>query len=182
MLNKMKQTAKILLSGMLAFTFVIQSVQVTAKAADTDNVKVNVNGDTVTIGNEYITREFSVRDNKLSTTSIVNKRTEKETIFNPASGSEEFIIKTTKEAQAPISLPAIDRTGWTAISDSYAASSGVEGPASNMLDGNIDTIWHTNYQNQGTGPDNYPYNVVFTLNRNVEFQSFSYTPRKQGCQ
>ncbi len=181
MLNKMKKTAKTLLSGMLAFTFVIQSVQVTTtKAADTNNVKVEQTGDTVTIGNEYITREFSVRDNKLSTKSIVNKRTETDTVFHPAAGSEEFIIKTTKEAQAPISLPAIDRTGWSATADSYASTSGSEGPASNMLDGNVNTIWHTNYSNNGSGPDNYPYNVVFNLNRNVEFQSFSYTPRHQG--
>ena len=145
------------------------------------NVTVKQEGNTVTIGNDAIERTFSTAGNKLSTTEIVNKRTGGEgTVFTPQEGSEEFVVKTTKEQKEPISLPAIERTGWTATADSYQNASGdSDGPAQNLLDGNINSIWHSNYGG-GTGTQAYPYNVVITFGKDVTFQSFSYTPRKEG--
>lgn len=62
------------------------------------NVTVKQEGNTVTIGNDAIERTFSTAGNKLSTTEIVNKRTGGEgTVFTPQEGSEEFVVKTTKE-------------------------------------------------------------------------------------
>lgn len=67
------------------------------------NVNVTATDNQVVIGNEYIERQFSIADNKLETTNIINKRTESgNTVFTPANGSEEFIIKTVKEERAPI--------------------------------------------------------------------------------
>lgn len=111
------------------------------------NVEVKTDGNSVTIGNGAIERTFSTANQKLSTTKIVNKRTDGgETNFTPGENSEEFIVKTTKEKSKPIELPALDRTNWKAEADSYHNSSGgSDGPASNLLDGNVDTIWHTNY-------------------------------------
>ena len=111
------------------------------------NVNVTATDNQVVIGNEYIERQFSIADNKLETTNIINKRTESgNTVFTPANGSEEFIIKTVKEERAPISLEAIDRTNWSAVSDSYQNVSGPsDGPAANLIDGNLDSIWHSNY-------------------------------------
>lgn len=54
-----------------------------------------------------------------------------------------------------------------------------DGPASNLLDGDNASIWHTNYGG-GTGTQAYPYNVVITFGKDVTFQSFSYTPRQEG--
>ena len=145
------------------------------------NVTVKQEGNTVTIGNDAIERTFSTADKKLSTTEIVNKRTDGEgTVFTPQKGSEEFVVKTTKEQKGPITLEAIDRTGWKAEADSYYNPSGPsDGPASNLLDNNVDSIWHSNYGG-GTGDENYPHNVVITFGKDVTFQSFSYTPRKEG--
>ena len=142
------------------------------------NVTVKQEGNTVTIGNDAIEITFSTAGNKLSTTEIVNKRTGGEgTVFTPQEGSEEFVVKTTKTQTA---LQAIDRNGWQATADSYHNSTGPsDGPASNLLDGDNASIWHTNYGG-GTGTQAYPYNVVITFGKDVTFQSFSYTPRQEG--
>ena len=136
--------------------------------------------DGIVIGNDTITREFSWADGALSTVAITNKRTDGDTVFTPGAGSEEFIIKTTKEDTEEITLEALDRTGWTATADSYQNASGdSDGPGSNLLDGNLDSIWHSNYGG-GSGSQSFPYNVVITLNGSKTFNCFSYTPRQNG--
>jgi len=178
----MKHTTKKALSFVLAVAMVLScftGLRVTAQAAEADTVIVTGNGDSIVIGNGYISREFSTAGGKLTTTEIVNKRADE--VFTPAEGSEEFIIRVTKEgSSAAPAVPALDRTGWTAVADSYHNASGPsDGPASNLLDGNLDSIWHTNYGG-GTGDQSYPYSVVITLNGSKTFSSFSYTPRQQG--
>ena len=176
-----KALASILTLAMAASSFSGFAAQV--QAADTGKVTADVKGDSVVIGNGYISREFSIADDKLSTVKITNKRTDNgDTVFTPAAGSEEFIIRTTKNGDdsAATVLEAMDRTGWTATADSYHNASGPsDGPGSNLLDGNLDSIWHTNYGG-GTGDQAYPYNVVITLNGEKTFNCFSYTPRQQG--
>lgn len=179
----MKKICKSFLASLLALTvvqFAGADMTTEVKAAG-NSINVVIEGNNLTIGNEFIDRTFSLENNKLSTANIINKRTDNgNTVFYPASGSEEFIIKTTKESSEPTILPAIDRTGWTANADSYQNASGPsDGPASNLLDGNLDSIWHTNYGG-GTGQTAYPYNVLFTLNGQKTFESFSYTPRQNG--
>lgn len=181
-----------LLSSMLAAAVVVTSTFSTtsvseAKEPDASNGKVEVTmkDNSVTIGNDAIERTFSTADSKLSTTEIVNKRTDGgETNFTPEEGSEEFIVKTTKEKKDPISLEPIDRKGWTAEADSYqnGAAGASDGPASNLLDGKIDTIWHSNYGGgtNGAGDQDYPHNVVIKFDDSETFQSFSYTPRKES--
>ena len=143
-------------SAALAAAMVVTSVFSTtsvAGAAENEtavpygNVTVKQEGNTVTIGNDAIKRTFSTADKKLSTTEIVNKRTGgEETVFTPQEGSEEFVVKTTKEKKDPITLPGINRTGWEATADSYQNASGdSDGPASNLLDGRTESIWHSNY-------------------------------------
>lgn len=110
-------------SAALAAAMVVTSVFSTtsvAGAAENEtavpygNVTVKQEGNTVTIGNDAIKRTFSTADKKLSTTEIVNKRTGgEETVFTPQEGSEEFVVKTTKEKKDPITLPgeSIGRVG-----------------------------------------------------------------------
>ena len=178
----MKNTMKRVLSFVLAAAMILScctGLGTKAVAAENDTVVVTENGSTVVIGNGYISREFSAAGGKLSTTEIVNKRADE--VFAPAQGSEEFIIRVTKEgSSAPAAHPALDRTGWTAQADSYHNASGPsDGPASNLLDGNLDSIWHTNYGG-GTGDQSYPYEVIIDLNGSKTFSCFSYTPRQQG--
>ena len=173
----MKKVLKCSLTLALALSCVpMNTSKLDALAAS--NIEVTNSNNVVTIGNEYIEREFSTADKKLKTASIENKRAN--TTFTPADGSEEFIIKTTKEQKDAPVVPALNRDGWTAKADSYHNQSGPsDGPAQNLLDGNVDSIWHTNYGG-GTGDQEYPHNVVINLNSEQTFQAFSYTPRKQG--
>ena len=178
----MKHTMKRALCFVLAVAMVLScmtGLSTKAQAASIDEVTVETSGNSIVIGNGYISREFSTTGNKLSTTEIVNKRADE--VFAPAEGSEEFIIRVTKSGSsaAPV-VPALDRSAWTAVADSYHNASGPsDGPASNLLDGNLDSIWHTNY-GSGTGDQTYPYEVVFDLNGSETFCCFSYTPRQQG--
>lgn len=66
----------------------------------------------------------------------------------------------------------MDRSNWSAVADSYQNATGSsDGPASNLIDGNLDSIWHSNYGG-GTGGQSYPYNVLFNLHGETTFQSF----------
>lgn len=179
-------------SSMLAVAMVVTSVFSTALVSEAKTmnvshgtVEVKQGTDSVIICNGAIERTFSTKDSKLSTTKIVNKRTSSgETSFTPGKNSEEFIIRTTKEKSKPINLPALDRNKWQAEADSYhnGVAGAADGPASNLLDRNMDTIWHTNYggENSGKGDQEYPYNVVIKLDGSQKFKSFLYTPRKEG--
>lgn len=153
--------------------------------ADPLRASVTVSADSVTVGNGYISRTFSTAENKLSTVNIINKRTDgAPTVFTPGEGSEEFKVRLTKAGtvQRPPELAKMDRTGWTATADSYQNASGdADGPASNLLNDRLGSIWHSKYNNSGAqGQTAYPYHVVFTLNGAKTFKSFSYTPRKEG--
>ena len=151
------------------------------KAAETGEVEVIQTEDGITIGNEYISREFSTANGKVSTVNITNKRTDgDDTVFTPGAGSEEFIIKL---ANQPKTYGALDRANWTATTNSYNFATGAsDGPASNLIDGNTASIWHTNYGG-GVGPQNYAggYYVLFDLGGSQNFWAFSYTPRQDNA-
>ena len=174
---KRKTWKKVLASFLAVACLPLSSlaVPVQGQAADGAQVSVVSSGDKITIGNDYISREFSVAGDRLSTTKITNKRTDGgDTVFAPAAGSEEFKIRMTKGSE-----PAIDRSGWTATADSYQNATGpADGNAPNLIDGNIGSIWHSNYGG-GTGSQDFPYNVIFSLGKSTTFQCFSYTPRQE---
>ena len=184
----MKKLCLSVLSAVLAVSCVQAPIQ--AKANTTkEEIKVSVQNDSVTIGNEYIEREISTKDNKVSTTSITNKRPSNDIVFTPEKGSEEFKIRVTKKAAGeleskPIELEAIDRKGWVAEADSYQSDDKKgDGPASNLIDGDPNTIWHSKYNDSGKkGDTSLPHNVVFKLKKEEKFQSFSYTPRQNGVE
>ena len=145
-------------------------------AADPYRVSVTTDGDSLTVGNGYISRTFSTAEDKLTTVSITNKRTDgAPTVFTPGEGSEEFKLR------AADVVPALDRTGWTARADSYQNETGAsDGNAPNLIDGNTGSIWHTRYDDNGHGTTSTPYNVVFDLGKPTTFQCFSWTQRSSG--
>lgn len=71
------------------------SASVDKPAGVDKEVYVIHNGNKIIIGNEFLAREFSVRDGKVHTQAITNKRTDTVPIqIIPETGSEEFIIRT----------------------------------------------------------------------------------------
>ncbi|MGG7058851.1 discoidin domain-containing protein [Clostridium tertium] len=181
MFNKLKRVGATTLAGMMALTLISTPYKTVKADVLGGEVRATYENGKLTIENDYIGRTFSTTEDKLKTEKITNKRTSNgATDFIPAEGSEEFKIRVTKTESNPIVLPAISREGWTATAESYQNASGSsDGPASNLIDGDVSSIWHTNYGG-GQGSRQYPYNVLFTLNGVKKFQSFSYTPRQQG--
>ena len=175
-----------MLAVFTAVSMLVTTPFIKISAADQGgSIVAEKDGDKVTIGNDYISREFSVAGNKLTTTAITNKRTSgTPTVLVPGEGSEEFIIKRTKGVsnEPAFSLEALPRTGWTADADSYHNRTGdSDGPASNLLDGNVNSIWHSAYEGRGqTTDETYPHAVNIKMPNAVTFKSFSYTPRKEG--
>ncbi len=145
-------------------------------AADPYRVSVTTDGDSLTIGNGYISRTFSTAENKLATVNLTNKRTDgAPTVFTPGEGSEEFKLRVVN------TVPALDRAGWTARADSYQNETGPsDGNAPNLIDGNTGSIWHTKYDDSGHGTTSTPYNVIFDLGKSTTFQCFSWTQRSAG--
>lgn len=180
----MKKVAwKKLLAGILAAVLLplgaLAALVAERAGASPLRASVTVAGDRVTIGNGYISRAFSTAEGKLTTVNLTNKRTDGgDTVFTPGAGSEEFKIRVVNV------VPALDRTGWTATTDSFHnATGGEDGNAPNLIDGNTGSIWHTKY---GAAEGNedcrtaFPYNVVFDLGKSTTFQCFSWTQRAAG--
>lgn len=67
----------------------------------------------------------------------------------------------------------LDRAGWTVVADSSQAGN----PASNILDGNANTFWHTQYT-PTTAP--LPHNVVIDMKTSYNVNSISIQPRQDG--
>lgn len=160
----------------LALSMLLSVVNITTVSAVTEGkVNVNENGNTVVIGNDAITREFSIENGKLKTNVITNKRTDgTNTLLVPAEGTEEFVI-----SLLPSEFPSIDRTGWSADADSYQTNEvNGDGPASNLIDDSVSTIWHSRYNSSGLKGDMvFPHNVIFNFAKAETFKSFSYTAR-----
>lgn len=180
-MNLIKKAGISVLATMMMVSMLVTTPFVKIRALDQGgSIIVEQNDDTLTIGNDYLSREFSMVGDKLSTTKLVNKRTSpSETLIIPGEGSEEFIIKRTKKI-----FTGIDRKGWDAVADSYQNASGAsDGPASNLLDGDTGSIWHTKYNNNGAAGDtSLPFAVYFNMNKVETFKSFAYTPRQNGVE
>ena len=151
----------------------------------------------VSLKNEFIERVFSISNNKVKTVEINNYRTESITTIKPSDGSEEFLFSVPAYAEnngineilrlkneQPI---PIDRTEWRVTANSEQTNvAGREGAAVNMIDGNLDTIWHSKYSDAGEGghddraDTSDPFQLIFDLGKETSFKAFSYTPRKTG--
>ncbi|WP_217809250.1 discoidin domain-containing protein [Enterococcus sp. 5B3_DIV0040] len=126
------------------------------------------------IENQFISRTFEIKEGKLQTTAIKNKLTN-ETLN--LLDSKEFIIKF-KEDDNGISFSK-DRKHW-GLSSSSEAKSLNEGPITFAMDGNLNTIYHSNY-GQGTGTINkLPVTVEFSFPDKKDIKTFIYVPRQNG--
>lgn len=90
------------------------------------------------------------------------------------------------------SLHRIDRSGWmaTANSEQSLTLNMVEGAISLILDGDVNTIWHSKYSDASDGHDdrlstNDPFQFTIDIGEDTAFKAFSYMPRQDystnGC-
>ena len=132
-----KRFGKIILSFFIILSIVPVDIYANNKS-DNDEVKVDITDDYVEIGNEYLSRRLNITNDKVYTERISNGRNGD--IFEPLIGSEEFIIKLVSEKK---NYEAYDRKNWSVEADNEYRTD----PAENMLDGDVNTIWHSNWAN-----------------------------------
>ncbi len=95
---------------------------------------------------------------------------------NITAATREGLTATLNFTVTPNSSRLISQSTMTATATSQHAATGSEGPAANVLDGNLTTIWHTKYNPQDLLPQSLT--VSFGQTRNVN--KYVYTPRQTG--
>ena len=139
-------------------------------------VVVTLNNDDVTIGNEYLSRTFKITNNKLSTHSLNNKRTPGGAVLIPGQGSEEFILHYVAEIPSSSIYTGVDRKGWTAVASSQEMRN-ENGNVNNMLDGKLNTFWHSRYSSDMPTP---PHWIQIDMKKERTVRSFSWVQRQNA--
>ncbi|MGL5380935.1 discoidin domain-containing protein, partial [Clostridium sp.] len=138
-------------------------------ATGESKVTVNRTEKSITVGNDFMSREYSIENGKIKTKTITNNRIQGvATTINPAEGSEDFVISVIP-SEAPkyeVVNPTkmLDRSNWTAVTANGQNASAV-------LDGNPNTKWEANAE---------PGEIIFNLQSPQTFSSFSYQARQDG--
>jgi galactose oxidase len=98
--------------------------------------------------------------------------------FNRASGSSGGTDEHphTPVPAAVIGQPTLSRAGWTVTADSQETTVS-NNPATNVLDGNAGTIWHTKFS--GTAAP-LPHTLTIDMHANVSVGGLVYLPRNDG--
>ncbi len=179
----MKKAFNTALALTLACSMVIGSMSIDAWAAGSA-ANVSIDGSKVSIGNDYIGREFSIEDGKIKTSSVLNKRANTNLI--PGEGSEDFIIQTLSD-DTPVGDEdgvitndpvyeytegqALDRTGWQATLTNSAGTQFSETEVQKLFDGDLST-YVDNWQISGN-----PFHLDIDLGTEQTFNSMSVDKR-----
>ncbi|WP_369147697.1 discoidin domain-containing protein [Streptomyces sp. R44] len=99
----------------------------------------------------------------------------------PGAGDQQAAQQSPHHGVAPANAmepaaPALDRTGWTATA-SDEETTGENGRAGNVLDGDTATIWHSSYS--GT-PVPLPHSITVDMHRTAVVSGLVYQPRTAG--
>jgi galactose oxidase len=88
----------------------------------------------------------------------------------PQAAAEEGLVA---QAAAPIDAAPIDRTGWTATSDSFQAGN----DPGKVLDGDANSIFHSEYS-PNLRP--LPHHITIDMKQTYQVNSLTYLPRQDG--
>lgn len=177
-MRELKKSLKMKLSLVLSCAITLSNISFIAQAEDfvEGNVIASVSNDKISIGNDYIKREFSIVDGKVLTSLIENNRANTKII--PQLGSEDFIINTIQqqeqEPESPkpiIPTEVLNRTNWKATLTVNNGTAYPESSVSMLFDGNKGS-YVDNYQISG-----YPTSLKIDLGEESIISSFSYLKR-----
>lgn len=140
-------------------------------------VNVEKTDNVVTIGNDALSRTFSIKDNKLKPGKIDNKLAGKGTAFDPQSGSEEFVIQQMVTAERlepkPGDLTSIMPGSSSVRVEVGSSTSGEGASAANAIDGDANTYWCSS-EEAANLDDQY---LVIDFGSNKSVKKVEYTPR-----
>ncbi|MBS1809999.1 MAG: discoidin domain-containing protein [Acidobacteria bacterium] len=137
----------------------------TTTTSGTYRATINVNDGTATASTSFdwtVTQRGAIRYVKLEALSEVNG--------NPWSSAAEVNVL---DANGVL----LNRTGWTITTDSEETQ-GENGRAINAIDGDVNTIWHTQWQAASPA---HPHWLVIDMKATYTVGSFRYLPRQSGA-
>lgn len=172
-----KKFSKKTLSLTLGLSVALTNIAPMAVLADSkdksSNVTASKSDDKLFIGNEFISREFSIAEGKVLTSEIENSRANTNII--PQAGSEDFVINTIKpELENPeptLPTEVLQRDNWKGT---LSVQNGTEYPQTDitkLFDGDKNT-YIDSYRITG-----YPTSLKIDLGEVKTVSSFSYLKR-----
>jgi serine/threonine protein kinase/tetratricopeptide (TPR) repeat protein len=93
----------------------------------------------------------------------------------PSSHQAEFVPLRLETEQTL--FPGLPKAGWKVVSVSYEGKGELAGSASQAIDGNPATFWHTWENDAGRAP---PQEIVVDLGERLDLAGFNYLPRQDG--
>lgn len=89
----------------------------------------------------------------------------------------DSIIVNSKLVPLENKIPQAEISIQSVTSQETVSETAPSGPATALLDGKLDSFWHTKYSG---GTDNFPHSVVFNLGKSYNVTSFEYTQRQSN--
>ena len=186
--NLMNANKKKIAGSLLSLTLGVSSLgsSTVILAEETGNgseFEVTVGAGSLSIGNDLISRDFSITDKKVKTTSVTNKKINR--TLTPGEGSEDFvisaqtfgngeqepdedIIQNPQESTVPA---ALDRTGWTVTLSNNRGGGFTSSNVGYLIDGDLST-YPDDYNNASN-----PWDVVIDMKEAKEIGAFSVDKR-----
>lgn len=184
MKDKLKRNFIVVMTIMTTLVNMVPSAVQAQEVQQNGLVSLKKEGSNYTFGNEYITRTFNVTDGKLKTDNITNYRTDTETVLTPEN-SEEFVINTLDNGLSgkgeftppQQKITYSNENPWNVESDSIATNEGSNGSPNLMFDGDINTYYHSQYENRNIESHNYPHSITIDFKESKNIQSIHYKQR-----
>ena len=109
--------------------------------ATTNEVNVVIHDNEIEIQNEFISRQFEIKDGNISTKTILNKLAQTQLV--PQEGSQDFVIGTISNAEEDIEIvaptQALNRSNWKATVTNASGTQFSQTHVAYLFDNNLNT-------------------------------------------
>lgn len=138
-------------------------------------VTVSVSGTGISIGNAYLSREYTIEDGHINTSAIINKRMDQSGMIEMQEGSEDFAIRLFDEDYPSMEL---DKTGWKITIRNGDGAEFPQSEAVRLIDGS--TLIHP--QIAGSDYERGPFTLDLDLGSEQTVSSFGIDKRSGDCE
>ncbi len=138
-------------------------------------VTVTISNTGISIGNEYLSREYAIEDKHINTSAIINHRIDGDKTIEMQEGSEDFAIRLFDEDYPSSEL---DKTGWKIAMRNADGTEIPQSEAARLIDGS--TLIHP--QITGIVSEKSPFVLDLDLGSVQTVSSFSIDKRSGDCE